>query len=270
MRLFFILALVALLNVQTATAKDTIYREIHSKHFFYGYPHGTEPSNDLIIRDIYALSNNDNTKFADWVAYRLDKQTVFGQKVKTQRNWKSDPWLEANETLEPSDYKGAHNMISTDRGHQAPIGSFKGTNDWHETNYLSNITPQKSDLNQHAWMKLENKIRELVKTNETVYVMTGPVYSLNQILKLPNADEPHVVPSGYWKIVTIPKSFKKIHIAAFIFAQDTSKDANLMDHVTNIDKIEQLTGLDFMPLMPLQAQNTLESSIDKSWIRESF
>jgi len=53
-----------------------VYPEIHCKHFFYGYPTGTPQSNDLIIRDIYALSSNDDTKLADWVAYRLDKETI--------------------------------------------------------------------------------------------------------------------------------------------------------------------------------------------------
>ena len=35
------------------------------------HPTGAPTSNDLIIRDTYALSNNDARKFADWVAYRL-------------------------------------------------------------------------------------------------------------------------------------------------------------------------------------------------------
>ena len=42
--------------------------EIHSKHWLFGLPEGTPDSNDLIIRDAYALSSNDDTKFADWVA----------------------------------------------------------------------------------------------------------------------------------------------------------------------------------------------------------
>jgi hypothetical protein len=42
--------------------------EIHCKQFILGIPLGTPATNDLIIRDIYALSSNDSTKFADWVA----------------------------------------------------------------------------------------------------------------------------------------------------------------------------------------------------------
>jgi len=72
---FFFLSLILLLN-SSSHAQNNVYPEIHCKHFFYGYPTGTPQSNDLIIRDIYALSSNDDTKLADWVAYRLDKETI--------------------------------------------------------------------------------------------------------------------------------------------------------------------------------------------------
>ena len=51
--------------------------ELHSKHFVGGHPTGTPATNDLIIRDSYALSSNDATKFADWVAYRLTAAEVY-------------------------------------------------------------------------------------------------------------------------------------------------------------------------------------------------
>jgi len=82
--------------------------EIYCKHFFYGDPYGTPTTNDLILRDIYALSNNDSTKFAYWVAYRLTMHEVDGE-LTIDRVWKADPWLDEDETLEPKpdDYKRA-------------------------------------------------------------------------------------------------------------------------------------------------------------------
>ena len=135
--------------------------------FFYGYPKGTPKTNDMIIRDNYALSSNDATKFADWVCYVLDNEIISGD-VKTKRNWKADPWLADNETLEPDDYKDAHSILQVDRGHQAPLASFKGTKSWSETNYLSNITPQKSELNQGPWKQLEDKVRDLAKEKKSL------------------------------------------------------------------------------------------------------
>ena len=67
-----------LFTLEPETRADGLssFPEIHCKHFIYGIPVGTPVTNDLIIRDIYALSSNDSTKFADWVAYRLDVETV--------------------------------------------------------------------------------------------------------------------------------------------------------------------------------------------------
>ena len=68
---------------------------------------------------------------------------------------------------------------------------------------MSNITPQKSALNQGPWKNLEGMIRGLVREKYgTVWVMTGPLYERN-MRELPQADEPHKVPSGYWKIVVV-------------------------------------------------------------------
>jgi hypothetical protein len=70
----FILMTVGLLTVPVSSF--TV--EIHSKHFFYGCPVGARATNDLIIREDYALSSNDETKFADWVGYQLEAAIVEG------------------------------------------------------------------------------------------------------------------------------------------------------------------------------------------------
>jgi endonuclease G len=251
----FILLLFAILPLATFGKG---YQEIHCKHFFYGYPAGTPRTNDLIIRDIYALSNNDQTKFADWVAYRLDKKTVNGKR-KTSRRWKPDPWLSPSETLEPEDYKGAYRALHTDRGHQAPLASFDGTPDWPQTNYLSNITPQKSALNRGLWVLLEKRVRKLVNKFGEVYVMTGPLYN-SRMPSLPGADEPHKVPSGYWKIICIkPKhSLNSIITAAYIFPQNTPRRGSLSQYMVSIDEVERQSGLDFLWELPDEIEARIE------------
>ena len=244
-------------------------QEIHCKHFFYGYPHGTPESNDLIIRDIYALSNNDSTKFADWLAYRLTMHEVDGD-LTIERTWKADPWLEEDETLETSadDYKRANKKLKTDRGHQAPLASFKGSKHAAHTNYLSNITPQKSDLNQGPWSILEEKVRNMVRHCNAVFVMTGPLFA-REMKPLPECDEPHAVPSGYWKIVCT-ESAGSVHVAGFIFDQDTPRSDNVIDHLTTIDEIEQRSGLDFLWLLEDGNENSLESIIDHAFANTYF
>ena len=240
--------------VTTSCTAQQQYGEIHCKHFIYGIPKGTPVTNDLIIRDNYALSSNDQTKFADWVCYVLDKDTISGN-VKTERKWKADPWLADNETLEPEDYKGANQALKTDRGHQAPLASFKGTKSWNETNFLSNITPQKAELNQGAWKALEDKVRELSKDN-IVYVTTGTLYE-KDMPDLPQADEEHKIPSGYWKIIVIPEP--ELKVMAFIFPQDTPRSAKYEDYTCSIDDIERRTGLDFLS----DLEDSVEDEVEK-------
>lgn len=250
-------------------AQLPFYPEIHCKHFIYGYPTGTPATNDLIIRNIYALSSNDTTKMADWVAYRLDKEIISGN-AETTRNWKTDPWLEEKETLEPDDYKNAYEKLKIDRGHQAPLAAFKGTKYWDETNYLSNITPQKSELNQGSWKRLEEKERGLANASNIIYVMTGPLYE-KDILSLPCADEPHRVPSSYWKIIILPgKSINSLQVAAFVFNQDTPRDDKVIDHISTINEIEKRSGLDFLRELPDGIEEKIESSNNEDWVKVNF
>jgi endonuclease G len=137
--------------------------------------------------------------------------------------WKAAPLLEDRETLEPDDYTDANAVLHTDRRHQVPLASFTGTPFWRDTNYLSNITPQKSDLNQGAWATLEGRVRDFARQPGVVgvYVMTGPLYE-RPMPELPRADEAHMVPSAYWKIIALPDG-ATAKVTAFYFDQDTPR-----------------------------------------------
>lgn len=258
------------LLVLISCGREQTVDQAHNGHFFYGQPKGTPQSNNLILREIYALSSNDDYKMADWVCYRLDITTIDGD-VKTSRKWKADPELLDEETLEPQDYKGASAALKVDRGHQAPLASFKGTSHWAETNYLSNITPQKSNLNQGPWRILEERVRDLVRKGHVVWVMTGPLYE-REMPTLPGADEPHRVPSGYWKIVCVQKgnAITDIHVASFVFDQETGRKSVIRDHLVTVDEIEARSGLDVMHLLPDDFENRLEALKDNNWVVQHF
>ena len=75
---------------------------------------------------------------------------------------------------------------------------------------------------------------------------------------LPNADEPHEVPSGYWKILAIEQS-GSIKVQAFLFDQETEADADYCDHRTTVDAVEARSGLDFYHELRATKQAPLES-----------
>ena len=217
-------------------------------HCLLGCPKKAPATNTPIDRSIYLLSNNPDRKFADWVAYKVNQNNFTGPK--RTRVWKKDPDLNAADTITPIEYDGANEMLGVDRGHQAPLAAFKGHADWAMTNFLSNITPQSSKLNQGPWKKLEAAVRKLAEdTGKDVFVMTGPLYEW-LMLKLPATDKDHRVPSSYWKIVAIKgeaEDGEDTKASGFYFYQDIPKRAKFCDHMTTIGILENKTGLEFFP-----------------------
>lgn len=217
----------------------------------------TGASGQEIERSIYTLSNNASTKFADWVAYNVTSSTIDGET--RDRNFKSDPDIDSDETLETADYTGAFADIGTDRGHQVPLASFSNTTDWDDTNYLSNITPQSSDLNQGPWVDLEEAVRDYVRTGQDVFVVTGPLYE-SFFATLPGADESHTVPSGYFKVV-ITEVNGWVETSAFILEQDAERSDDYCAAEVPVDEVESRSGLDFMPSLESDIASEIEESI---------
>ncbi|BAW96616.1 DNA/RNA non-specific endonuclease [[Synechococcus] sp. NIES-970] len=212
-------------------------------HLPNGIPQGTPATNDLLVRSIYCLSANPETKFADWVAFRLDRETITGSSNQ-DREWAADPDLHRDVTLEPEDYRGAYQAHNYDRGHLAPLASFRGGN-WYKTNYLSNITPQKADLNRGAWKDLEEYERDLVRRYGEVHTIVGTAYDARDSTsprktQLPNADEPHQIPDYFWRIITYNNTTE-----AYIFSQDTPLGADFRLGKISPRELEQYTGLTF-------------------------
>jgi len=106
-----LVAAVMLANSTGALAQPGfVSPEIHCEHFLHGMPLGAPATSDLIFRDLYALSSNDDTKFADWVCYHLTPREM-SDTVPPRGAWYADPFLDPDETLEPNDpsddYTGA-------------------------------------------------------------------------------------------------------------------------------------------------------------------
>ncbi|UVL01306.1 DNA/RNA non-specific endonuclease [Pseudomonas sp. B21-048] len=210
-----------------------------------------------IVRDAYTLNNNGSTKFANWVAYKITKDTPAPNRP---RNWKTDPDIPAKETLNPVDYNGAYVALDLDKGHQANLASMGGIADWHPLNYLSNITPQKEGLNRGAWARLEDQERKLGKTPgiDAVYVATGPLYE-RTIGSLPGTNKVHTIPSGYWKVIFLGSTPADGQFAAFIMEQETPRAANFCDYQVTVADIEERSGLTLWSNLPDNVQAALKS-----------
>ncbi|AKP73980.1 Nuclease precursor [Piscirickettsia salmonis] len=220
-------------------------------------PTGYSPKDQIINHKIIILANNPKSKFADWVAYIIRPDYINGPSRK--REWQQDPDLPENTTLPPSAYRGANALFNVDRGHQAPLGSFRGAENYYVTNYLSNITPQQSQLNQGPWNHLENAVRAYAKQYGPVYVITGPYYEKGQkpVKAFPNYSGTLMIPKGYFKVITTIKN-NRIYASTFIMPQTATSKINYCDTTSSLEEVYKLTqGLTVLAKKPVGNLNKL-------------
>lgn len=232
----------------------------------FGVPEiGLPGHRTLIVREGYSLEHNNIDLIADWVAFRLTTAFVNGTEPRPGSSaFKPDPLLPAGRRAERDDYSGWRNVY--DRGHQAANADQRGRGVAvvRESFLLSNMTPQASRLNQNRWRILEGRIQELARSRGELWVVTGPVFvdedSDGVVHHYVLGQNRVAVPTHYFKIVVaeredVPGEFE---IMAFLVGNEPL-EGEFADHLVSVDRIEELTGYDFLPELP--DEESLEAEI---------
>ncbi|MGI9212384.1 MAG: DNA/RNA non-specific endonuclease [Methylococcaceae bacterium] len=161
-----------------------------------------------------------------------------------------------------------------DRGHLAPnhaISVVYGREAQLETFLMTNISPQKPELNQKLWERLEEvELDRLARNFESVWVTTGPLFD-SQVERLKSAYRVEI-PDAFYKIYAIPNSdSNKTRLLAFMMPQTVHGNEPLDQYLTTVDEIERQTGLDFFADMEDSVENRLENSVDiQGWQMETW
>ena len=218
---------------------------------FRGYP-GLPVAKDrqaMVYHKAYTLEYSEQHEQARWTAHMLTRNRVGGD-IQRDPIFYEDPAVETG-SANHEDYRKS----GYSRGHMVPAGDMKwDATAMMESNYYSNMTPQLADLNNGAWNRVENKVRQWAKEYDTLYIFTGPV--LRQGLPTIGANKVSV-PEAFWKVVYCPKTSQAI---AFILPNRRC-DENTKDFAVTVDEVEQRTGIDFFPDIPTQVQEQIESRI---------
>lgn len=195
-------------------------------------PTGQPADNDLLIGHLYAISIDAKTKVATWCCYRATEADG------ASCNSIARNWLQAlpEKTLEADDYRGPEYDI----GHLTPLATFKASQYAFELNLLANCAPQTPNLNRGPWVRLEHHIRDLAKDAPAVDVAIGPLFE-SEMPPLPNADEPHQVPSHFWAVVT-PKGGST---ECYIIDQRCNRKDTLARFAVSLSEVERRSNLKF-------------------------
>ncbi|OMH83244.1 Mitochondrial nuclease [Zancudomyces culisetae] len=247
----------------------------------FGYP---GPINDNGVREGYAYSYNRLFKNPNWIAEHLTKEKLFGDGNRKDIQFKEDHSIPKRFRALLSDYFRS----GYDRGHMAPAADCKvSQNAMEETFYLTNISPQVGDgFNRHYWAFFESFVRDLTKSYDDVYVVTGPLY-------LPKLDPetkkwyvkyqvignpPNVaVPTHFYKVVMGTKNNDKNHyLQAFVLPNTPIRnEEKLESFIMPLDALERASGLEFFtsldksssPIVDLCKHTVCQVKVDKRYLK---
>lgn len=211
---------------------------------------------DIIDHMGYALSYNSDYRVPNWVAYELRSTELLRSDLGRSDKFVPDPQIKGRQAYD-SDY--IHSGY--DRGHMAPAGDMKwSTQAMQESFYLSNVCPQKHNLNSGAWNDLEKQVRTEARYYGTVWVVCGPIFDTNRPAHI---GENHVmVPDRFFKALLARKKNAPGYVAiGFIFPNESCV-RNLQNYCMSVDELEKELGMDLFFNLDTDEQEKAESKCD--------
>lgn len=194
-----------------------------------------------------------------WVSYILTKKMVKTKTVdRDGEEFKRDPQISNNYAL-TYDYSNT----GYDRGHLCPAGDMNfNRTAMTETFFLTNISPQKPGLNRGIWRELEEQVRDWAVDNDSIYIVTGAIFSENP----KTIGENNVaVPTEFYKVVADISSDYGYKAIAFVFEnKDYPGDANFMDYSMSVNELEEKTGIDFFANYQNEDVELIEATFNKN------
>ena len=206
----------------------------------------------VIHRTGYTLAYDVKTRTPQWVAWELTKKETQGTEERSN-DFQPDPDVKGAQVV-TKDYTHS----GYDRGHMAPAADMKWSKKaMKESFYMSNICPQDHNLNTSDWSELENKSRQWARRYGKVYIVCGPIYNgkRNEYI----GDHRVKVPDAFFKVVLINE--KKKQCAMGFYFENEAGERKLQEYLVPVDRIEQLTGMDFFSALPDNLEDRLEAEI---------
>ena len=206
----------------------------------------------VIQRTGYTLSYHAKHRTPQWVAWELTKEETRGNEERTNE-FQPDPDVMGAKVVT---YDYSHSGY--DRGHMAPAGDMKWSKKaMQDSFYMSNICPQDHNLNTEDWNDLENKSREWARRYGKVYIVCGPIYNgtRNEYI----GDHRVKVPDAFFKVILINHDRKQAALGFYF--ENKAGERPLSEYLVSVDKLEDMTGLDFFSALPDEIENRLEKEI---------
>lgn len=222
------------------------------KNLVYGGSPVTIQNLNILENLSYYSAYCERRKNPIWVAYRLDAH-------KGQNKLQRPPKFVTDFRTKSKVNQNIYAKTGYDRGHMCPnsaIAARYGKQGQMETFLMSNICPQKPDLNRKVWERLERLEEAYANKFGGIWVITGPIF--DQHVELLNHQIE--IPDAFFKIL-IDEDKGKVRVLPFIIPQNVTGKEILNEYLTSVDEIEKQTNLDFFNSMDDEYESKLESYV---------
>lgn len=197
-----------------------------------------------------------------WVSYNLNKEW-FGDVPRWSKNFMPDSSLPQSCWIRHSDYTNS----GYDRGHMVRSEERTRTAEENRKTFLtSNIIPQKPELNQQTWLKMEYYAEKLAKDSlKEMFIYAGPIFAKDKPVTMYNNKV--AIPDSCYKIIVVMHSGSTLNdvnenteVIACVFPNNDAnvKNFDWTTFKTSVFHIEQSTGLDFLDNVPDNIEAILE------------
>ena len=203
-----------------------------------------------------------------WCAYHVVPDVLY----QTDKR----PNFTKDKDAENSPAAAAYGKSGYDRGHLTPAGDMVFSREaMSETFYMSNMCPQAAAFNRGIWKDLEDQAREWARLYGAAYVVSGPV------LSKPASEYPFIgqskvaVPEFFYKAILVPiyedgldqtgaaalDACADVIAIAFVIP-NKGCEGDFWRYAKSVDEAEEITGLDFFPLLEDDVENRVEAECD--------
>ena len=191
----------------------------------------TKDGEQIYVRHGYTMGLNCKERGADWIAYQTEQDN--GKNL-PRGNFHHDPDVPSN----------CQQLSTRPYGKGFDLGHLRGANaakndeqEMYDAFDISNILPQDAKLNRDGWLATE-RIEECEHNGHTLTMFMGPVWEGGNTWFVKS----HGVrtPGAFWKIME-----SDVRIVAWVFPNASVPAADIDKYLTNVTRIETLTGVKF-------------------------
>lgn len=204
----------------------------------------------------FTVNFNPENRTPNCVSWILQGNETGGASSRSNKFWTD---TEIDGCADTRDYSRS----GYDRGHMCPAGEQKWSDEaMHHSFVMTNICPQKHELNSGAWKTLEDKERVWAKRDSLIVIVAGPIYESSDTERIGYGKVR--VPSAFFKVLLAPYS-QPMRAIGFVYP-NMYCPGNLSEYATTVDEVEQLTGFDFFSSLPDDIEEEIESASSfKEW-----